>query len=51
MPETDLHAGGFPDFSQGGTHDKNENIPVFIILKQLADASRHLTRTLDPLNS
>jgi len=50
MPETDLHADGFPDCSQGGTHDKYENISVFIILKQLADVSLHLTRTLDPLN-
>lgn len=33
MPETDLHAGGFPDCSQGGTHEKNENIPVFKNLK------------------
>lgn len=50
MPETDLHAGAFPDCSQGGTHNKNENIPVFIILKQLADASLHFTITLESLN-
>ena len=30
MPETNLHTDGFPDCSQGGTHDKNENIPVFM---------------------